>query len=297
MGCSGSKFNPGGKTIPARLRPLLPRRFEEMRRWRHGGSLEDNDSAIFSKKELLIDGFFDTDNSSHPHDSDRKSISSLEDHSPKVAPAPESDETAPKNKIDPNKTAETTPLQPVSVSKDVVVEAPLPKVSTNESNKSRKENDIQQDRNDEDKEKVAEMETTETAEDENWAEVDGRLRRITKKYDYPGSPSFRFYCIESLSNKDDGSSKCLYKDVDDDASDKKSEYEDCLATSESTNNSDAGSETKTKKKGRKVIRLRRVIPKGRSGAVMNLLNVKSCYTPTCVRRRDNAHILAEKAVA
>lgn len=29
------------------------------------------------------------------------------------------------------------------------------------------------------------------------------------------------------------------KDVDDDASDKKSEYEDCLATSESTNNSDA----------------------------------------------------------
>lgn len=206
MGCSGSKFKYSSEPIPARLRPLLLRKFEKMRRWRHGVSLEDNDSVTCSKKELLKDGFFDTDNSSHPHNSDHKSSSSQEDHGLNVAPAPESDETALKNKMDPNKAAETAPLQPMSLAKDVSVEALLPKESTNESKKSKKEKNIQQDRKDEYIEKFAEIETT---EDENWEEEDGRLSRLTEKCDYPGSPSFRFYCIESLSNKDDGSSKCL----------------------------------------------------------------------------------------
>ncbi|KAF2311562.1 hypothetical protein GH714_024852 [Hevea brasiliensis] len=108
MGCSGSKFGSEAESVPAKLRPLL----------------------------LL------SDNSSHPHDFDHKSISSQEDHSLKIAPAPESDETAPKNKIDPNKVAKTAPLLLMSPYKDVnhkAVEAPLPAGSPRVSDKTRKE--------------------------------------------------------------------------------------------------------------------------------------------------------------
>ncbi|KAJ9140123.1 hypothetical protein P3X46_030805 [Hevea brasiliensis] len=309
MGCSGSKFGSEAESVPAKLRPLLLLRFEEMRRWRHGVSLKDNDSATLSKKELLKDDLIsDSDNSSHPRDFDHKSISSQEDHSLKIAPAPESDETAPKNKIDPNKVAKTAPLLLMSPYKDVnhkAVEAPLPAGSPRVSDKTRKEKNIQQDCKDENKEKeaevkaveampdVEEMEATETAGDENGEEEDGTLSSLTQKCDGPGSPSFRVYFIESLDNiKEDGIVKDDDGDDDDEGSEKKSECEDSPATIEFTN---AGSETKTKNKGKKGIRLRRVIPKGRSGAVMNLLNVRSCYT-ACTRH-DNANLLAEKAAA
>ncbi|XP_057995927.1 uncharacterized protein LOC131175504 [Hevea brasiliensis] len=271
MGCSGSKFGSETESVPAKLRPLL----------------------------LL------SDNSSHPYDFDHKSISSQEDHSLKIAPAPESDETAPKNKIDPNKVAKTAPLLLMSPHKDVnhkAVEAPLP---AGVSEKTRKEKNIQQDCKDENKEKeaevkaveampdVEEMEATETAGDENGEEEDGTLSSLTQKCDGPGSPSFRVYFIESLDNiKEDGIVKDDDGDGDDEGSDKKSECEDSPATIEFTN---AGSETKTKNKGKKGIRLWRVIPKGRSGVVMNLLNVRSCYT-ACTRH-DNANLLAEKAAS
>ncbi|KAF2312824.1 hypothetical protein GH714_040540 [Hevea brasiliensis] len=225
MGCSGSKFDSKAESVPTRLRPLLRRKFEEMRRRKHGLSLKDDGSATLSKKELLKFGVSDDDNSSQPQDVDHKSISSQEDHGLKVVPPPESVETAPKNKMDPNKVVETAPLPPAKPSKDVehdqkAVEVPSPAGSPKESDESKKQKNIQQDCKDEDKEEL-----------------------------------------------------------------KSRQWRQC-----------PGSETKTKKKAKRRIRLRRVIPKGRPGAVRNLLNVKSCYKPAC-SGHDNGHLLDEKAVA
>ncbi|KAJ9163936.1 hypothetical protein P3X46_023557 [Hevea brasiliensis] len=317
MGCSGSKFDSKAESVPTRLRPLLRRKFEEMRRRKHGLSLKDDGSATLSKKELLKFGVSDDDNSSQPQDVDHKSISSQEDHGLKVVPPPESVETAPKNKMDPNKVVETAPLPPAKPSKDVehdqkAVEVPSPAGSPKESDESKKQKNIQQDCKDEDKEEgaevkaveampgVAEMQETKTTGDENGEETEeeeenGRLGSLTQECNCPGSPSFRVFFIESLDNikEDDGIDK---DDDDDDDSDKKSQCEVCPSAIESTDNSEAGSETKTKKKAKRRIRLRRVIPKGRPGAVRNLLNVKSCYNPAC-SGHDNGHLLDEKAVA
>ncbi|XP_057988594.1 uncharacterized protein LOC110671860 isoform X1 [Hevea brasiliensis] len=347
MGCSGSKFDSKAESVPTRLRPLLRRKFEEMRRRKHGLSLKDDGSATLSKKELLKFGVSDDDNSSQPQDVDHKSISSQEDHGLKVVPPPESVETAPKNKMDPNKVVETAPLPPAKPSKDVehdqkAVEVPSPAGSPKESDESKKQKNIQQDCKDEDKEEgaevkaveampgVAEMQETKTTGDENGEETEeeeenGRLGSLTQECNCPGSPSFRVFFIESLDNikEDDGIGKYLQNqkkisafkglinllailmvtlvladkdDDDDDDSDKKSQCEVCPSAIESTDNSEAGSETKTKKKAKRRIRLRRVIPKGRPGAVRNLLNVKSCYNPAC-SGHDNGHLLDEKAVA
>ncbi|CAK7336785.1 unnamed protein product [Dovyalis caffra] len=83
--------------LPAKLRPLLWKRYEDIKRQKNGGLLKD--SPNHSKKELLKDGVSDGDNSSQHHcpsDKDRRSTSSHEDDV-KVAPAPELDETTTEN--------------------------------------------------------------------------------------------------------------------------------------------------------------------------------------------------------
>ncbi|CAK7327508.1 unnamed protein product [Dovyalis caffra] len=97
MGCGGSRLDNRGDMLPSKLRPLLWKRYEDIKRQKNGGLLKD--SPNHSKKELLKDGVLDGDNSSQHHfpsDKDRRSISSHEDDV-KVAPAPEIDETTTEN--------------------------------------------------------------------------------------------------------------------------------------------------------------------------------------------------------
>ncbi|KAJ4850142.1 hypothetical protein Tsubulata_000620 [Turnera subulata] len=87
MGCGGSRHDPNGEGVPARIRPILQRRLEEIKRRRSSG-ISSNERHTLSRKKLLKEnsGIWDEGNSSH-NNHHRKSSSSQEDGA-QVAPLP-----------------------------------------------------------------------------------------------------------------------------------------------------------------------------------------------------------------
>lgn len=269
MGCNNSKLDPQGEAVPAKIRPLLRRRIEEIRRRRNAITFKVGN---LSKKKLLKDGAEEDDQSDHSSppsvqdNNESKSISSLEGSigSSKVAPEPVSD-----------------------ISSKEFAEVTNQEKSTKEDNK---------DNDEEKREKVAEpvvileevmVVELEEGEDEDEDEDERRVSNVEDSLICPGSPSFRVYCIQSLTDdKDDSHGNDLHK---------KSPSDDSVEISESINSSE-GSVTKIKKKSKKGSKFMRVIPKGRPGAVKHLLNVKSCYYPAC-SGHDETRLLSTKVHA
>ncbi|MBA0744159.1 hypothetical protein Gogos_006796 [Gossypium gossypioides] len=98
----------------------------------------------------------------------------------------------------------------------------------------------------------------------------------------PGSPSFKFYLTENekeddCSSKDDLLIKGSLSDTDIDAA--KEIFESVSSTEEPS--------SKLKRRGRRKMRFRRVIPTGKP--VKNFLKVKSCYYPSCDDQKLNRH--------
>ncbi|KAJ6358645.1 hypothetical protein OIU76_000376 [Salix suchowensis] len=320
MGCGGSRPENRADVLPAKLRPLLWKRYEEMKRQKNAGILKD--SPNHSKKELLKDGVSDGDNSSNhhsPRDNDRGSSSSQEDDV-RVAPAPECDETTTGNV----KIAEAVELKPELNKQSEQVkgkpdEATLPagsiNVISNEKTTQIKEvetpvagsqglasaapynnetSDKQDSKHGEDGEDKT-LEAMDTAmktvneiemgvdqneqDSELEDEEEGRLRSMDESCICPGSPSFRVYFIESSTNTDD-------EDKDDDTDKKSSSDQESseIIESVSSNELSGAIEKKKGKRGRRF----RVIPKGK-----NLLNVKSCYYPSCSGGHDKARLLGQ----
>ncbi|MBA0877062.1 hypothetical protein Goshw_028955 [Gossypium schwendimanii] len=98
----------------------------------------------------------------------------------------------------------------------------------------------------------------------------------------PVSPSFKFYLTENekeddCSSKDDLLIKGSLSDTDIDAA--KEIFESVSSTEEPS--------SKLKRRGRRKMRFRRVIPTGKP--VKNFLKVKSCYYPSCGDQKLNRH--------
>lgn len=185
MGSRNSKLNPEGEAVPAKLRPLVRRWFDEIRRRK---------SPNISKKELLInDGVEEDGSNSQPlsvQDNERKSSTSSSDES-----------VASSSKVEDEKSN---------------VQVPVPAEDSEKTSKEAKENKDEkkcdkQDEKDgtgqkEEKEvKVVEKAVVveevfvlarETVEDDDEEEEEGNEdEKVTF-----GSPSFRVYCIPSTEN-------------------------------------------------------------------------------------------------
>ncbi|KAG5234291.1 nucleolin [Salix suchowensis] len=252
MGCGGSRPENRADVLPAKLRPLLWKRYEEMKRQKNAGILKD--SPNHSKKELLKDGVSDGDNSSNhhsPRDNDRGSSSSQEDDV-RVAPA----RNAMKQRLEMLRLPrlDKQDSKHGEDGEDKTLEA------MDTAMKTVNEIEMGVDQNEQDSE----------LEDEE----EGRLRSMDESCICPGSPSFRVYFIESSTNTDD-------EDKDDDTDKKSSSDQESSEIIESLS---GAIEKKKGKRGRRF----RVIPKGK-----NLLNVKSCYYPSCSGGHDKARLLGQ----
>ncbi|KDP22567.1 hypothetical protein JCGZ_26398 [Jatropha curcas] len=265
MGCGGSRFESETENLSPRLRPLLRRRFQEIKK--HIKVVSETPS----KKELLKDANPDQESFTRLLGFDHQSISSKEDE---------------------------LQMESVSVSSIGTTIKPLNKDfkrdhKDDQAAEARKETNIKQESKDEDKYQGEGMASTVEEEDEKREENEedeenySSLRSLSEECDGVGSPSFRVYYIESLEN---------IKEEDDmnNGSEKKSISDDRDMTVESLN-SNIDSVRKTKKKGKKGSRLRRVIPIGRQAAVKNLLKVKSSCNPACAGN-NNASLLEEKKI-
>ncbi|XP_040986827.1 histone H3.v1 [Juglans microcarpa x Juglans regia] len=284
MGSGNSKLTPEGETMPARIRPVIHRWFEEIKRRRN---------ANMSKKGLLKDAVEGEESSGRPrslHDRESESTSSLH-----------------KN------TAPSKAALPVVEEKSDAAVVPRPSVSdkTNKESKEHKHDpeicgkrDVKGGRGEEDEEekenRVVEkavvveevvavhkedhhdQETTEEEEEED-DELD--------TYICPGSsPSFRVYCVHSTDDDEE--------EEEEEISKKGSRHKNSPSTGDSveSNFSEDQEITRTKKiKGNKGRRLKRAIRKS-GPAVKNLLHVATCYHPAC-SGQDRAHLLEEKAQA
>lgn len=78
MGCNNSRLNSNGEVVPARIRPLLLRRIEELRKHRNGASVRGE--GTLSKKQLLKGDAAeeDDDYQSSNEDGNKHKISSKE---------------------------------------------------------------------------------------------------------------------------------------------------------------------------------------------------------------------------
>lgn len=234
MGCGGSRPDNRADVLPAKLRPLLWKRYEEMKRQKNARIVKD--SPNHSKKELLKDGASDGDSSSHhhfPRDNDRRSISSQEDDV-KVAPAPECDETTTENV----KIAKAVELKPEFNKQCEQATLPAGSINmiSNETSTQMKEvetpvagsqglasaapynnetSDKQDSKHGEDGEDKT-LEAMDTAmknvngiemcgdKNEQDSELEDELRSMDESCICPGSPSFRVYFIESSNTDDEG---------------------------------------------------------------------------------------------
>jgi hypothetical protein len=189
MGSGNSKLNPEGEAVPAKLRPLVRRWFDEIRRRR---------SSNLSKKELLINEGVEEDGSSQPlsvHEKERKSITSSSD-----------DSVACSSKVEDEKSN----AAPVPAESDKTCKEPK---EHKDEEKCEKQDEKDGTRREEEKEvrvvekalvvEEAPVLAEETMEEEEEEEEEGdEDERVTF-----GSPSFRVYCIPSTENNKE-ESKC-----------------------------------------------------------------------------------------
>ncbi|XP_050376848.1 uncharacterized protein LOC126794227 [Argentina anserina] len=276
MGGQNTKLTPEAEAMPPKIRPLLQRKFEEIknriraRRLRH--------DAAPSKKQLL-----------KPEDNEEEVNTSEFQSSPENSVASSKAQTVPEKK--------TSNVAPVLVDHDDINDKKnKEKNKLDNSNKEQKE---------EEKGKVAKvvpvyiggvfaLEQATDGEEENEDQED--MRSINYQMDmYPSSPSFRVYCQEPTEFE-----KELEMETEKDAS----KYDNTCSTDEDMNQHETpsaasridskadnnGQDTKPKKKAR---RRRRKKPFQMGGpadcSVKNLLNVRGWAG------HDRAAILAEKS--
>jgi len=273
--------------MPARVRPVLHRWFEEIRRRRN---------ANMSKKGLLKDAVEGEESSGRPR--------YLRDR--------ESESTSPLRET----TASSKAAMPTVEEKSDAAVVPRPSVSdkTNKESKEHKHDpkicgkrDVKGGGEEEDEEEKKENKVVEkavvveevvavhkedhhdqeTTEEEEEEEEDDEL----DTYICPGSsPSFRVYCVHSTDDDEE--------EEEEEISKKGSRHKNSPSTGDSveSNFSEDQEITRTKKiKGNKGRRLKRAIRKS-GPAVKNLLHVATCYHPAC-SGQDRAHLLEEKAQA
>lgn len=290
MGCGSSKLGPEEEAEPPGLHPFR-RRINEILQRRNGRSIKDTTP---STKKPLLDEAEDTNSS--PTDSllddCLKSKSSPESVvSAKGQPPPENDVKEVQEVV-----KDIEEVQEVSTVKDVVKEVQelsmqekdvkevqevsTPEKDVNEVPRSDKTMGAfageQKEREGENVGVKEEDEGEEDNDNDDDDEEDERGSFDGEGAEFaPGSPSFRVYYVPSddeLGEAANGEDKSVDAKGED-----KSRRKDSIASL----NSSEGSVTKLVKKGNKGRKFRRVLPKGSQVAVKNLLNVKSCYHPSC----------------
>ncbi|XP_057972850.1 uncharacterized protein LOC131161009 [Malania oleifera] len=306
MGCRASKLGIEANALPVHIRPLLRCRFEEIRRHRKSAIK----GPTLSNKELLLEekGEQGDENSSPSdkslHCDDPKSISSSAGEniaSPNEKPSAEENlvSCAEENGVSALVAALKEEGLEAKTSMEVqpTMEGEIKCEKRMEEEPSEQEG-ISMEAENESRGRVCgaiAMEstaTTEAKEEEKVKEekegggeekTNGNVEDL--EYLYPGSPSFRIYYLNSLANKND--------DYDDDG---KTDSSEKSHNDETDMSKDLSDDSETKKQKRKKRRFGRVIPKGRPVAVMNLLNVRSCYYPPC-SHHDRTHLLTKEAAA
>ncbi|OIW00245.1 hypothetical protein TanjilG_27496 [Lupinus angustifolius] len=291
MGGGNSKLNAGEEVVvPVKIRPLLLRRFEEFRKHRNGGTLKIE--GTLSKKELLKDNPGEEDGNSqtsHEHETEIQEKYNEKEHIKeeimvlrvisiekisRVVPLPntececkckcETQEEKEENKEEKDTNTERDNQEKVFHVNDVV--------EVHEDEKTRE--------NEEELDAKSDTESSDDDDDDEESEEHGRL-------DYPGSPSFRIYCIET-ENRKEGKEECKNETI---VVHKKSASADSIhstASRISRNSNEAtqivGIESTRKRKGKK-----------KFGAVRTLLKVKSCYHPmSSCTGDDRRHLLVAK---
>ncbi|KAJ7945662.1 Nuclear polyadenylated RNA-binding protein [Quillaja saponaria] len=332
MGCGNSRLNPDGEMVPARIRPLLKRRFEELRRRKNGVSLHGGDGTL-SKKELLKDAVEDDESSPtqslHEKDGNVTSLPKPKENgeskeetvvvmvrvpaekSSKVVPVPDS-ESESENSVELNDRKREIELD-VKANDDKkvgVMEKTEAMVKTEEveavAEKTRDVKKTEERQAEHDHHEGEADDEKQEDEDDNHGE-NGRQKPDPNWLLCPGSPSFRVYCIESL---DTFSSK--KEPLDQFASKKESmenkEKEEIVANeqapshqktpssdsieSSASGNSNEGLEIADTKRKRNRGMKFKRAMRKGGGPMKNFLNVRSCYHPGCGNDR---RLLAEKA--
>ncbi|XP_010532216.1 PREDICTED: uncharacterized protein LOC104808263 [Tarenaya hassleriana] len=176
MGCGGSRMgNAGGDEVSARIRPLLRRRLEEMKKRSHASVLRGNQTL--SKKELLKHG--GSDGEETEHDGSMRSA--------KVAPAP-SDHDEVNNE-------------------EVVYEEVVEKVI--EVVKEQRDDGDYDDHGGCDDGHGHDVDGDHHEEEDEEEEIEGRMSNFDERMICPASPSFKVYCID-ISDSDDDEHKDKY---------------------------------------------------------------------------------------
>ncbi|KAL6584319.1 hypothetical protein OROMI_003608 [Orobanche minor] len=263
MGCNISRLDSHGPSFPARLRPLLLQRFEEIKARRHAGrALKD---PTPSKKELLLD----------------KDIN-------------EEENNASQHHISPNS---SKMIKAYSIDEGEEFAGELKEEFSNKNNESIgivkkvgdryghdvKENHVVKDggligmdKNEMEESPVEDFFTDagEDEEDDDDDDVNGRTIGHEDDEAFPGSPSFRVYFKDN--SEADGHIDIGNKDA----------FKTTVSSESSVSSKESFVE-KVNKKGKKRRSFRKVLPR-------NLLSVKSCYTPSSHSSHDNTHLLTGK---
>ncbi|PIA41936.1 hypothetical protein AQUCO_02100049v1 [Aquilegia coerulea] len=111
---------------------------------------------------------------------------------------------------------------------------------------------------------------------------------------FPGSPSFREYCVFSADKDDDDDDDEEEEEVvvvvrKDGSHGDGEKREETNQRDESNESSEGSVTTVLVKKGHKGRKFKRILPKGGQAAVKNLMNVRSCYTPPCSNFQNRNH--------
>ncbi|PKI56582.1 uncharacterized protein LOC116212707 [Punica granatum] len=309
MGCANSKLGREGSTevMPSRLGPILRNRLENIRRRRRVADAMTLKESTLSTKELLEDAAApDSSEDTSSRRSTSKPDREDEDHRHSLPFFPCNDRIPPEEKELKEKGRDEEggrgthqPKECTMKSEDIDDERKMQKLREEKMieavTAAIEQVAMQEVINEEDREKLDEND--EHKDDDN---DESKMRIPSKSDDYicPGSPSFRVYCVASVSADDSDNDTDECGDIND-APKITSKSEDSSEIRESVN-SNEGHDSVTNKseshgsKGKRPKGLRKVIGKKRSGAMKNLLNVKSCYYPSC-SGQDRTRLLSEKA--
>lgn len=259
MGCGGSKFDANSLQISARLRPIIHRRVEEIRRRRRFRN------ATPSIKILLEHDKEDEDENAIASQHHVKRMCSIEDIASCITSEDSKDGREKKERE--------------ARREDLLVQMKDVKEEEREAAKEEAKVDSG----------VHEHQGRVEDEDDDDFDSDYDERRLSHEGgqgDYPGSPSFRIYFTNNLEEdeKTQGNTNVLNNDMS------QMQIEDIPSSKET--------ETKKVKKGRKRRSFRKVIPKGRQAAVKTLQNVRSCYNSAQSHSsHDRRHLLTPKTPA
>ncbi|GFZ17340.1 hypothetical protein Acr_26g0006100 [Actinidia rufa] len=273
MGCGVSRLNAEGEAIPAKFRPIFRRRIEEIRRRRcSSGAMKDT-----AGKELLLNG---------------KAANEEIDNNARIS-------------------ASSSP------------EDSIASCVTSEGSK-RPEKSVKAEKKADEKEKegakgAAKAEGGGNVDNENEGDSeDEDERMIEASINFPGSPSFRIYFKGNSGDDEDNNDggvylkfrNCMQNCRISDSSlvfrfvfieqqqcnaGKKDQANDRTRNREHGTSPKEDSVPEKAKKGRKRS-LKKAVSKRGHNAVKNLLNVRSCYTPSG-SSHDRAHLLPGKPSA